>query len=353
MQPPSAPNGMVHSNGRYGDAYPATPPPADGSRKRKTKGEASAADLMAPQMQLLLRLTSYLETTQSDFPNGNKDLPSRWAFQEMMRRACLKLLGSAPGASGSTHDVAPLKHARFTNNGGGTKTMHFKCALISPRATGALGDALTRPARRCPWRRNLRARRPAEEGAVPSVLFPVEGHASLRDDLFVMIHPCSVSRCSGTEHGARRVFFLQRDVPTRYGHRSHRHSYTHYLTTTHSAPLRLWCGNFSWNLRTPSIHRKTSVDGVGHHASDALSVHGEAELREELDRGDKEAPCVRGEHAALVELGAAALLEGDRRDVRTPPARAGSCAPRQRTGRACSRPTESRSARQPSPWKSP
>ena len=229
----------------------------------------------------------------------------------------------------------------------------LKCALISPRATGALGDALTRPARRCPWRRNLRARRPAEEGAVPSVLFPVEGHASLRDDLFVMIHPCSVSRCSGTEHGARRVFFLQRDVPTRYGHISHRQNNTHYLTTTHSAPLRLWCGNFSWNLRTPSIHRKTSVDGVGHHASDALSVHGEAELREELDRGDKEAPCVRGEHAALVELGAAALLEGDRRDVRTPPARAGSCAPRQRTGRACSRPTESRSARQPSPWTSP
>ena len=204
LQPPSAPNGMVHSNGRYGDAYPATPPPADGSRKRKTKGEASAADLMAPQMQLLLRLTSYLETTQSDLPNGNKVLPSKGSFQEMMQRACLKLLGSAPGASGSTsiatalftHDKAPLKHARFTNNGRGSGTMRFKCALISPRATGALGDALTRPARRCPWRRNLRARRPAKEGAVPSVLFAVEGDASLRDDLFAMIKP----HCASLAH---------------------------------------------------------------------------------------------------------------------------------------------------------
>ena len=154
MQPPSAPNGMVHSNGRYGDAYPATPPPADGSRKRKTKGEASAADLMAPQMQLLLRLTSYLETTQSDLPNGNKVLPSKGSFQEMMQRACLKLLGSAPGASGSTsiatalftHDKAPLKHARFTNNGRGSGTMRLS-ARSSHRAR-LVRLAMHLPARR-------------------------------------------------------------------------------------------------------------------------------------------------------------------------------------------------------------
>ena len=37
LQPPSAPNGMVHSNGRYGDAYQVTPPLAERRRVPHTR----------------------------------------------------------------------------------------------------------------------------------------------------------------------------------------------------------------------------------------------------------------------------------------------------------------------------